>query len=124
MPALRLTEALAAGGAVVWTYSFDWKSPVKGKTGEPIGAAHSNDVPFVFKTLHAPRSVQSLGSNPPEALSDFIHGAWVKFAKTGNPGWTRFDLHERRVMRFAEASREASDPWAFERSVMPLPPVR
>lgn len=124
MPALRLTEALAAGGAQVWSYSFDWQSPVKGKTGEPIGAAHSNDVPFVFKTLKAPRSVQSLEQNPPEALAGFIHGAWVRFAKTGNPGWARFDFHERKAMRFDAGSGEVSDPWAFERSVMPLPPVR
>lgn len=124
MPALRLTEALAAGGAQVWSYSFDWQSPVKGKTGEPIGAAHSNDVPFVFKTLKAPRSVQSLEQNPPEALAGFIHGAWVRFAKTGNPGWARFDFHERKTMRFDAGSGEVSDPWAFERSVMPLPPVR
>ena len=97
---------------------------MKGKTGEPIGAAHSNDVPLVFKTLKAPRSVQSLEQNPPEALAGFIHGAWVRFAKTGNPGWARFDFHERKAMRFDAGSGEVSDPWAFERSVMPLPPVR
>lgn len=124
MPAMRLTEALAAGGAEVWSYSFDWKSPVRGKSGEPIGAAHSNDVPFVFKTLEAPRAVASLGRNPPKALSDFIHARWVEFAKTGNPGWTRFDFHGRRAMRFDAVSKETSDPWAFERSVMPLPPLR
>mgnify|MGYP000096194231 CR=1 FL=1 len=50
MPCVKLAESLAAGGAQVWTYDFAWESPVKGKSGASLGAAHTVDVPFVFQT--------------------------------------------------------------------------
>ena len=98
MPCVKLAESLAAGGAQVWTYDFAWKSPVKGKSGASLGAAHTVDVPFVFQNLHS---------------------AWLTFAKTGCAPWTPFSLDTRRAMRFDAKSQEVSDPWAFERLTLP-----
>lgn len=91
---------------------------MKGKSGAELGAAHSCDVPFVFKTVEVSR--RSLGDNPPPALAAAMHAAWVNFARKGTPGWTPFDTEKRMTMVFNENSREVSDPWKFEREAMRL----
>lgn len=119
MPCVKLAESLAAGGAQVWTYDFAWESPVKGKSGASLGAAHTVDVPFVFQNLSAPRAVRTIGERPPQALAQAMHSAWLTFAKTGCAPWTPFSLDTRRAMRFDAKSQEVSDPWAFERLSLP-----
>ena len=80
MPCVKLAESLAAGGAQVWTYDFAWESPVKGKSGASLGAAHTVDVPFVFQNLSAPRGgVRTIGERPPQALAQAMHSAWLTF---------------------------------------------
>ena len=119
MPANKVLESQLAAGGRAFAYSFAWKSPAyDGK----LGAAHSVDVPFVFKTHRkdSPRVKNTLGTNPPDSLADAMHGAWVKFASTGNPGWTPFDLDRRMTMRFNTESAEVSDPWKTERETMIL----
>ena len=118
MPANKVLESQVAGGGRAWAYSFAWKSPVVGKSGAKLGAAHSCDVPFVFKTTEA--SKKNLGDTPPQALAEAMHSAWVSFAKNGNPGWTHFDTQKRMTMRFDEKSEEVSDPWKFEREAIRL----
>ena len=113
-----MLESQVAGGGRAWAYSFAWKSPVVGKSGAKLGAAHSCDVPFVFKTTEA--SKKNLGDTPPQALAEAMHSAWVSFAKNGNPGWTPFDTQKRMTMRFDEKSEEVSDPWKFEREAIRL----
>ena len=119
MPANKVLESQAKAGGKVWAYSFAWKSDaVNGK----MGAAHSLDVPFVFKTHRkdSPRVKNTLGSNPPDSLAETMHSAWVRFASTGNPGWTPFDTGRRMTMRFDTESKEVSDPWKTERENMPM----
>lgn len=118
MSANKVLESQTEAGGRAWAYSFGWKSPVKGKSGAQLGAAHSCDVPFVFRTMQA--SKRNLGDNPPQALSDAMHTAWVNFAKNGAPGWTPFDTQKRMTMVFNENSREVADPWKFEREAMGL----
>lgn len=119
MPANKVLESQAKAGGRAWAYSFAWKS--NAYNGR-MGAAHSLDIPFVFKTLHkdSPRIKSTLGTNPPDSLADAMHGAWVNFASTGNPGWTPFDLDRRMTMRFDTESREVADPWKTERETMKL----
>lgn len=119
MPANKVLESQIAGGGRAFAYSFAWKSDAyDGK----MGAAHSLDVPFVFKTHRkdSPRVKNTLGTTPPDALADAMHGAWVRFATEGNPGWTPFDLERRMTMRFNTVSAEVSDPWKTERETMVL----
>jgi len=84
--------------------------------------AHSVDLAYTFKTHHVdnPRVKNTVGENPCDALADAMHKAWVSFAKTGDPGWSPFDLEERRTMRFDTESREVLDPWKTERQAMKL----
>ena len=121
MPCNRLLESLAISSTPVWAYSFEWESPVTGKTGQKRGAAHSSDVSFVFDTIAAPTAVVINGADAPQALADAMHGAWVRFAKTGDPGWEPFDLERRATRRFADEVSTVLDPWAFERKTLIVP---
>ncbi|WNV86898.1 carboxylesterase family protein [Umezawaea sp. Da 62-37] len=71
----------AHGGAL--TYEFDWRDG-------PYGACHTVELPFVFDTtglpeLRGPHGL--LGPDVPPGLAAEVHGAWVRFATTGDPGW-------------------------------------
>lgn len=119
MPANKVLESHKQGGGTCWAYSMAWKSDA---AGGRLGAAHGTDVPFVFGTLHvdSPLVRSRVGSNPPDSLADAMHGAWVRFASTGDPGWTPFDTARRMTMRFDTQSREVADPWKAERETMKL----
>ena len=119
MPANKVLESQKAAGGKAWAYSFAWKSDA---ANGRLGAAHSVDLPFVFKTLHkdSARVKNTVGANPPDTLAEAMHGAWVRFATEGNPGWTPFDTEKRMTMRFNVESTEVSDPWKTERETMVL----
>ncbi|MFE0022206.1 carboxylesterase/lipase family protein [Amycolatopsis sp. NPDC059021] len=66
-----------------FTYEFDWRDG-------PLGACHTAELPFVFDNTDLPalRTPDGLlGPDVPPSLAAEMHGAWVRFAKTGDPGW-------------------------------------
>jgi carboxylesterase type B len=111
-PAIRLAEAHAPGPSATYMYEFAWPAP-------GLGACHALEIGFVFDTLDlGPR--QMLGpmlGGAPQQLADVMHGAWVDFATTGEPGWSRYTLDTRMTMRFDTVSRVVDDPRAFERGL-------
>jgi para-nitrobenzyl esterase len=97
-------------------YEFAWRSPVAG----PMGACHALELPFVFDTIDLGPSQMLgglLGPEPPQALAAAMHGAWVAFAATGDPGWPAYEPARRATMRFDVESTVVDDPRAFERAV-------
>ncbi|MFG3256427.1 carboxylesterase/lipase family protein [Streptomyces sp. NPDC048172] len=86
----RLAEAHAASGAPTHTYEFGWRSPA---VDGLLGAAHAVELPFVFDrvdlpALRGPRGLLGpTGPGTSAALATEMHGAWVRFARTGDPGW-------------------------------------
>lgn len=58
-----------------------------------------------------------LGAEPPQPLADTMHGAWVAFAKSGDPGWSRYEIGRRKTMRFGGEAGVVQDPRAMERGV-------
>lgn len=85
----RLADAHAArGSAPTHRYEFHWRSTA---VDGLLGAAHTVELPFVFDrlgvpVLHGPRGL--LGDvDPPARLADEMHGAWVAYARSGDPGW-------------------------------------
>jgi para-nitrobenzyl esterase len=114
LPAMRLADAHAEGArAATFMYEFAWPSP---QMGGRLGAAHAVDIPFVFDTLGL-GTEPLLGSDPPQALADEMHRAWVAFATTGDPGWPRFDPERRATMRFDRTSTVVDDPLATARAL-------
>ena len=69
------------GNSPTWAYDFTWKSAVSGVS------EHCLDVPFVFDVLGDPDVNRVAGPNPPQEIADAMHGAFVRFARTGDPGW-------------------------------------
>jgi para-nitrobenzyl esterase len=59
----------------------------------------------------------ALGESPPQQLADTMHAAWVRFARDGDPGWPRYDLDRRAVMRFDVPPSVVDDPYGRERAL-------
>jgi len=117
MPAIRLAEARLNAPGATYMYEFAWPSPAGGGL---MGACHALEIPFVFDTLD--KGAQQmlgpmLGDAPPQPLADAMHKAWVAFAKTGDPGWPRYEARRRATMRFDAVSRVVDDPRARERAL-------
>ena len=58
-----------------------------------------------------------IGSDPPQALADTMHAAWVSFATTGDSGWPQYDLDRRATMRFNITSAIMDDPRSAQREL-------
>ncbi|MDR7084357.1 carboxylesterase type B [Arthrobacter ginsengisoli] len=114
IPAIRLAEAHAGAAPAAWTYmyEFHWASP-------GLGAVHALEIPFVFDIASpdVPLFGPMLGNEPPQELARTMHAAWVAFARTGDPGWPRYETGRRATMRFDTASRIVEDPRSWERSL-------
>lgn len=68
-----------------FVYEFAWQSPVR-----ELKAAHSVEIGFVFDQLQAGDSVRIAGADAPQALADKMHADWVRFVRTGDPGWPAY----------------------------------
>jgi para-nitrobenzyl esterase len=73
-------------------------------------AKHTDDIGFAFGTKPNPTSAQA-------AMSNTMMDAFIRFAKTGNPGWGSYDLNARKTMVFDTQSRVVSDPREWEREL-------
>ncbi|MFJ8962776.1 carboxylesterase/lipase family protein [Lentzea sp. NPDC102401] len=110
-----LTEA-HAGQARTFAYEFAWRSPAL--DGE-LGATHTVELPFVFgqtslASLRGPDRL--LGDDePPSSLVRQVHDSWVRFARTGDPGWPPYTVDQRTTMQFDVDGGPIDDPRAAER---------
>lgn len=96
-------EARASAGSPAadrtWVYQLDFED-----------AQHTDDIGLSFGTLPSPTAAQ-------QAMSDRVMDAFVRFARTGKPGWPTYDLASRNTMVFDEVSRVESNPRAWEREL-------
>ncbi|MGG7465803.1 carboxylesterase/lipase family protein [Plantibacter sp. YIM 135347] len=97
------------GIADTWTYDFAYPSADTGM------AQHCIELPFVWDRLDGENVVErNTGANPPQAIADAAHGAWVRFIASCDPGWTP-DRPARHIgMRFDSVSAEVDAPFGFE----------
>lgn len=76
---------LANGNAVIgqptWVYRFDHLSPAAVAAGQP-GAAHSDDVPYLFDLLTQERE---FSTEAEQQVREMMLDYWSQFARTGNP---------------------------------------
>ena len=114
IPALRYAEDRVRAASQVWFYHFSWSSPAfDGR----LGAAHVVDVPYVFNTLATNQARPFLGGPGDQTLAETMHGRWVQFVKTGDPGWDRYNLQSRPTMRFNTQSTLVQDPLPARRKL-------
>jgi len=55
------------------------------------------------------------GAGAPRQLAAAMHGAWVDFARDGDPGWPVYDLTTRPTRIFDEVCDLVEDPEGRER---------
>ncbi|MEI5101792.1 carboxylesterase family protein [Streptomyces sp. PmtG] len=112
-----LADAHAAGReSATYAYEFAWPSPA---LDGALGAAHAVDLPFVFDLahlpqLHGPTALLGPGEAPAD-LAARVHEAWMRFARTGDPGWDPYDAERRTTQRIAAAWTPVDDPRGRER---------
>jgi para-nitrobenzyl esterase len=92
-------EARARAGVPAFVYQLDFED-----------AKHADDIGLSFGTVPDPTPAQ-------QAMSDRMMDAFVRFARTGNPGWPAYDLAQRQTMIFDTNNRVVSDPRRWEREL-------
>lgn len=108
------------GTAPVYVYYFTWQSPVRdGK----LRSFHTLEIPFVFDNVDMATGVTGSGQER-YALEDKISGAWVAFARTGNPNhsglpnWPSFNTTQRATMILDNECKVVDDPHGEERRAL------
>jgi para-nitrobenzyl esterase len=117
IPAVRQAETrVAAGGAPVFFYRFDWESPALGGI---LKAGHGVDVSFPLDNTELFPGTR--GSAGAQALAAVVSSAFARFAHDGVPthpsipAWPPYTLERRETMLIDAEWRVASDPEREER---------
>jgi para-nitrobenzyl esterase len=92
-------EERAKAGAPAFVYQLDFEQ-----------AKHTDDIGLSFGTVLNPSVAQ-------RAMSERMMDAFVRFARTGNPGWKPYSLKRRETMIFDTDSRVENDPRRWEREL-------
>lgn len=92
-------EARDRAGHPGFVYQLDFES-----------AKHADDIALSFGTVPDPTPGQ-------QAMSDRVMDAFVRFARTGDPGWPAYTLANRQTMIFDGESRVENDPRQWEREL-------
>jgi para-nitrobenzyl esterase len=98
-----LTARAAAHRSNVYLYEFSRVSPQNRRVWG--GAAHTLEVPYVFDHI---RINTGESEEQDKAVSAEMSGAWVQFAKTGNPNgpglprWPAYNARERSYLNYGD----------------------
>ncbi|QGZ94894.1 carboxylesterase/lipase family protein [Terricaulis silvestris] len=111
--ALIELEERAKAGAPAYAYQLDWRASAEGGI---FGAPHTLDIPLVFGTLEASEWIGAR-TREAEAMSRTLMDAFIRFARTGDPGWAPYTLPARSTMIFDTTSRVENDPRRAEREL-------
>lgn len=102
-PALKTARLKAdQHGAPVYNYMFAWDTPIHGGYAMSY---HCSELPFVFNNVSLAKA-SAAGGVQAEILADQISGAWINFAKTGNPNhaslpyWPEFTRDKGHTLIF------------------------
>jgi len=125
LPLIRLAEAQSRYRHDTQMYLFAWETPVRDGC---LGSPHAVELPFVFGNLDAKGVSELIGDDlerqaERQALSEVVRGAWVAFARTGNPyhaglpSWPAYEPEHRHTLVFDAPSFVQPDPMGTERSV-------
>jgi para-nitrobenzyl esterase len=111
-------DARARSGAErTWVYCLTRRSPI-----DPLrGAAHTDDIPYVFGTLDVAHSQWGRSYSGTDAgaraTRDLLQGAFVRLANTGKAGWEPYRLPTRATLLASEHPRVENDPRGWERAM-------
>ncbi|MGW5512641.1 carboxylesterase/lipase family protein [Streptomyces albogriseolus] len=102
--------------SATFSYEFAWRSHA---LNGDLGATHAMELPFVFDLAELPQ-LRGAGAllgpdQPPADLAARTHEAWIRFARTGDPGWDAYDTARRATMRIDAEWTQVDDPRGRER---------
>jgi para-nitrobenzyl esterase len=113
-PDRAIARLHAAHGQPTWLYYFSYV-PAAEKARKPFGAAHTDEVRFVFGQPRAKFAPDDL------PLSDAMNAYWAAYAKTGAPGsaggpaWPKFDAGAEGQIEFGDGGPQVRQrflkPW-------------
>jgi para-nitrobenzyl esterase len=113
---IEAEERAQAGRNNTYAYQLDWGSPLQPEMGAP----HTLDIPLVFGTLGAERSLTGTGEGA-RAVSAMLGDAFINFARHGKPAadslpdWKPYTLPNRETMVIDTPPRLENDPRGAER---------
>lgn len=108
---LQAERKAAQGGAPAFMYTFDWETPVDGGKWK---APHSIEHAMVFDNVA--KSASMVGTGPDaQKVADTVSETWIRFARTGDPGWAPYTPEKRTTMVFNVESKVVDDPRKAER---------
>jgi len=102
--ARAMARKMANLNAGVYLYHFTREDP--GRSGRVLGAYHGIEIPYVFNNLEKTRGPSDSRSR---ALAEIMSGAWVQFARTGNPNqngklaWPAYDPAKDNHLEFGDS---------------------
>ncbi|WP_297792844.1 carboxylesterase family protein [Mycobacterium sp.] len=122
---ITMAERVTAAGAQVHMYRVDHVPSVY---GGKLGAPHTIDVGFAFANTDAGAGITSPNrglyqDRDVARLTREISGAWIAFARTGDPGhrelppWPSYEVNGRATMIFGAQSGVINDPDSDERLI-------
>lgn len=111
LKAERKSALAAQGGAPAFLYWMTWETPVDGGKWK---TPHALDIGMVFDNVAKSASMSGTGAAQ-QRVADAMSGAWLRFAKTGNPGWLPYDTRTRATMVFGDTAHMVNDPRPAER---------
>ena len=118
---IEADERARAGAGATWVYQLDRESPI-----DPArGAAHTDDLPYIFGTLDAPGSYSGTGARAREISAAMVR-AFSGMARDGKPGlpdWRPYRLPDRATLMVAEdAIAMVDDPRGWQREMWATAP--
>jgi para-nitrobenzyl esterase len=118
------------GGAPVFMYDFNWKTPCFGGEWAP----HGSEIPLMFGNLEyslawdeqdtPQRRAAADPGNERYRLSNKMVAAWTSFARSGDPStpslpkWLPYELKDRATMELGSKCELKSDPRRARRALI------
>ncbi|MBC7983537.1 MAG: carboxylesterase/lipase family protein [Candidatus Obscuribacterales bacterium] len=119
--AIRQAELKSAqGSAPAFLYELVWETPVEGGKWK---APHALEIGMVFDNVAKSESMSGIGPDQ-QKIADQMSDAWIKFARSGNPGWPAYDASKRATMVFDVQSKVVNDFNREERLLLSKLPSR
>jgi para-nitrobenzyl esterase len=121
---LQAERKAAQRRAPAFLYQIRWRTPVDG--GRRL-SPHCIEIPFAMQNHW--QMPEMVGTGPElQPLADKVSGAWIAFARTGNPShpgipkWPAYTATDRATMHINDEWTLSNDPDRDERlALLPLP---
>jgi para-nitrobenzyl esterase len=107
-PARWYAAAHAAKGSPVYRYVYSYVSSFR---KQPLGAAHGEELPFVFDSWNAVPMLMKLINDEDRRITKMMHDCWIAFARTGKPqcagvpDWPTYDAVSDWTMELGANSK-------------------